>query len=110
MRRCSLANLSGSACQTLYFFSGDRCTIGGTELTNHAAVKVRADAAVQIVADGGGAVELLLLQGRPIGEPVVQHGPFVMSSKAEIMEAFVSTSIAAQAQALQQLCEQSGNS
>ena len=41
-------------------------------------------------------------QGRPIGEPVVQHGPFVMNSKAEIMEAFVSTSIAAQAQALQQ--------
>ena len=36
--------------------------IGGTELTNHAAVKVRADAAVQIVANGGGAVELLLLQ------------------------------------------------
>ena len=51
-------------CQTLYFFSGDRCTIGGTELTNHAAVKVRTDAAVQIVADGGGAVELLLLQVR----------------------------------------------
>ena len=36
----------------------------------------------------GGAVELLLLQGKPIGEPVVQHGPFVMTSKQEIMQAF----------------------
>ncbi len=30
----------------------------------------------------------MLIAGTPIKEPIVQHGPFVMSSRAQIMQAF----------------------
>ena len=48
---------------------------------------LRADVTVTI--DGGpDGVEVLVLQGRPIGEPVAQYGPFVMNTDAEIQQAF----------------------
>ena len=35
----------------------------------------------KVVAEGGsGGLKFLLVAGRPIGEPIVQYGPFVMNS------------------------------
>jgi redox-sensitive bicupin YhaK (pirin superfamily) len=40
-----------------------------------------------IVRSGPKGVRLLLLSGKPIGEPVVQYGPFVMNTREEIEQA-----------------------
>jgi redox-sensitive bicupin YhaK (pirin superfamily) len=45
------------------------------------------DSLVLRAADGGEDLEVVLLGGLPIREPVVQYGPFVMNTKAEINQA-----------------------
>jgi len=37
---------------------------------------------------GPETTEVVLIAAMPIGEPIVQHGPFVMNTREEIMEAF----------------------
>ena len=69
----------------LYFFKGASISVAGQAIKTHGAIELRADAAVELV-NGGEVSEFLLLQGKPIGEPVVQYGPFVMNSQAEIAQ------------------------
>jgi hypothetical protein len=73
--------------RVLYVFEGDTVRVGDTEVGNDTGVAVRAEVPVTITA-GAAEVEILVLQGRPIGEPVEQYGPFVMNTKAEIAQAF----------------------
>ena len=40
------------------------------------------------ITGGPDGAEALVLQGRPIGEPVAQYGPFVMNDQAGIEQAF----------------------
>ncbi|MBA3502278.1 MAG: pirin family protein [Myxococcota bacterium] len=71
--------------RVLYVFTGS-VTIEDDRIEN-SGVHLSPTVPVEIAA-GDAPVDILLLQGKPIGEPVVQYGPFVMNTKQEIQQAF----------------------
>ncbi|KAJ1560893.1 hypothetical protein HK405_005589, partial [Cladochytrium tenue] len=66
--------------------------VAGEAISTMSFVTLREGAAEVAVEHAGGEGEaealVLLLQGRPIPEPVKQYGPFVMNTEQEIMQAF----------------------
>ena len=74
--------------RVLYVFEGDGLRIDDEHVGGSTGAVLRADRPLHLSAAGGGPTEALLLQGRPIGEPVAQYGPFVMNDRAGIEQAF----------------------
>jgi len=72
--------------RTLYFYEGDTIQIDGTTIIPDHGILLDAAKETTITA-GNSQAHLLLLQGRPIAEPVVKYGPFVMNSEKEIESA-----------------------
>ncbi len=73
--------------RTLYYYTGNGLQIEGQIIPNYHAVIV--DASQDLVLQNTEEIaKILVLQGKPINEPVVQHGPFVMNSKEDIYQAF----------------------
>jgi redox-sensitive bicupin YhaK (pirin superfamily) len=72
--------------RVLYVFEGS-AAVDGDAVDKDTGVVVVADVVTPMRAGTEGA-EVLVLQARPIGEPVAQYGPFVMNTQAEIEQAF----------------------
>lgn len=73
--------------RVLYVFDGE-AEIGGQKIKSNTGVVLDSGLAVDIGAGAEGA-EAMLLQGRPIGEPVAQYGPFVLNDEAGIRQAMM---------------------
>jgi redox-sensitive bicupin YhaK (pirin superfamily) len=71
--------------RTLYVFAGT-VRLGRRELPAPVGAVLRSGVPTEVTAGSEGA-EVLVLQGRPIGEPVAQYGPFVMNDRAGIEQA-----------------------
>ena len=73
--------------RSVYFYRGEKIIIAGIDILPYHSAELMAEESVSIEC---GATDsfLLMLQGKPINEPVVQHGPFVMNSFQEIQQAF----------------------
>lgn len=85
--RFSLPQASKGINRTVYFYTGNQLHIQGKEISSYQLAQVRADVSLDI-RNGSEAGKILILQGRPIGEPVISYGPFVMNTKQEIQQAF----------------------
>ena len=83
---CQLPPAAEGANRVLYLFEGDELTIDPERIAGNTAAVLDASKAVHLAAHGG--AECLILQGTPIAEPVAQHGPFVMNTRAEVEQAF----------------------
>lgn len=82
----SIPRASAGVRRTVYFYEGDQLSIAGIDVAPMHAVEMLPDEDV-ILESGRKPSKLLLLQGKPINEPVAQYGPFVMNSQAEIQQA-----------------------
>lgn len=78
--------------RNIYALEGDGAALSGggesVELQRGRYAELDASAAVELRNEGDGVVRCLVLGGRPIDAPVAQHGPFVMNTRQEIMQAF----------------------
>ncbi|HZX73861.1 MAG TPA: pirin family protein [Cyclobacteriaceae bacterium] len=81
-----LPTASSGLNRSLYFYEGASIEIAEKNFTSHQAIELHADKEV-ILKNGVSESYLLLLQGKPISEPVVQYGPFVMNTQTEIQQA-----------------------
>lgn len=82
----NLPTASLDANRTLYFFKGTTIEVNGQPIAVNNIISVHPDREVTVINTGEEA-HFLFLQGKPIGEPVAQYGPFVMNNEQEIREA-----------------------
>ncbi len=82
-----LPTAPSSATRMAYFFEGGGAMLNGIRVEGARGFQLDSQIPMELVA-GESTTEVLVLQARAIGEPVVQHGPFVMNTQAEIRQAF----------------------
>lgn len=81
----TLPAANGSVNRSLYYYNGAQVQIAAQAIPAQHIIDLQPNEAVTI-QNGASDSYLLFLQGKPINEPVVQHGPFVATSQSGIME------------------------
>ena len=69
----------------IYVYGGN-LLIGGRALQTRSGGVLSSGDQITVTADGG-AARFLLLAGKPLREPIVQYGPFVMNTREEVEQA-----------------------
>lgn len=70
--------------RSIYFFEGKGVTVNGQSVAPKQALFLGPES--EVVVEASDTNEFLILEGKPIGEPVFQRGPFVMNTQEEIYQ------------------------
>lgn len=81
-----LPKTSKEANRSIFFYKGGNVEIEGQKIPADHLINLVPDEDISI-KNGDAEAYFLILEGKPIGEPVVQHGPFVMNTAEEIRDA-----------------------
>jgi quercetin 2,3-dioxygenase len=71
--------------RSIYFYEGGSIRIEDQDINASNGIDLISDKDV-FIQNGNTEANILLLQGKPIDEPVAQYGPFVMNTQAEIAQ------------------------
>lgn len=74
--------------RSLYFYRGNKLFINDTTINFYHSVQLLSEEDV-LIKNGSEEAFILIRQGKPIAEPIVQYGPFVMNRPEEIQQAFL---------------------
>jgi redox-sensitive bicupin YhaK (pirin superfamily) len=72
----------------LFYFEGARVRINGQWVEAGHSIRLNPDMAA-LIQNESTQSRFLMLQGRPIGEPVANYGPFVMNTRSEIQQTYI---------------------
>lgn len=72
--------------RTIYIYEGETIEVLGESIPTNYGIEVEATSETIIKAIGREA-SILVLQGKPINEPVAKYGPFVMNTDQELQKA-----------------------
>lgn len=70
----------------LYAYRGE-VKVAGEQIPPRVMAILTNDGATHVRIEAAGAARVILVAGRPLNEPIVQHGPFVMNTAEEIRQA-----------------------
>lgn len=80
-----LPKTSADANRTIFYYTGETIEVEGRTINSNHMIRAIADEDI-LIENGKVESRLLILEGKPINEPVVKYGPFVMNTDEEIRE------------------------
>jgi redox-sensitive bicupin YhaK (pirin superfamily) len=78
----------GTMNRSVYFYNGEALSVEDQLFSHHSFAFVTAENETILKNEGSTAAKVLLLESEPIPEPIVAHGPFVMTTNDEIKQAY----------------------